>query len=175
MSPALLRALVLSEDKRFYQHSGIDWSAVANSAWGNLWNTRTRGASTLTMQLAGLLEPDLARPVGGRSVMQKIDQAWIATRLERHWTKAQIIEAYLNRVNWRGEIVGVGALAGTLFAKRPGGLDLQGRLSPWRSYVAPMLQRRLSHAALLVAYWKRKTQDYQGSLWSYRRLCFTPT
>jgi hypothetical protein len=52
-SPALRQALVLSEDKRFYQHSGVDWSGVAAAAWGNLWNTRTRGASTLTMQLAG--------------------------------------------------------------------------------------------------------------------------
>ena len=55
-------AIVLSEDRRFYEHSGVDWAAVARSAWANLWNTRTRGASTLTMQLAGLLDDGLARP-----------------------------------------------------------------------------------------------------------------
>jgi penicillin-binding protein 1C len=54
ISPALRTALVLSEDKRFYEHSGVDWQAVSSAAWGNLWNTRTRGASTITMQLAGV-------------------------------------------------------------------------------------------------------------------------
>ncbi len=122
MSPALLRAMLLSEDQRFYEHSGVDWSAVAASAWANLWNTRTRGASTVTMQLAGLLDADLARR-GGRSVLQKVGQAWVAGRLEQRWTKAQILEAYLNRVPLRGELVGVPAAAQALFGKRPAGLD----------------------------------------------------
>jgi penicillin-binding protein 1C len=64
----LLTAIVLSEDRRFWEHSGVDWSAPARSAWGNLIDTKTRGASTLTMQLAGLLDDGLARPAGGRSV-----------------------------------------------------------------------------------------------------------
>ncbi|MGE4052451.1 MAG: transglycosylase domain-containing protein, partial [Piscinibacter sp.] len=123
MSPALLRAIVLSEDKRFHEHSGIDWRAVAASAWGNLWNTRTRGASTLTMQLAGLLDEGLARPAGGRSVAQKLSQALTATQLERHWRKSQILEAYLNSVPLRGELVGVSAIAQTLFGKHARGLD----------------------------------------------------
>jgi penicillin-binding protein 1C len=122
MSPSLLRAMLVSEDQRFYEHSGVDWSAVAASAWANLWNTRTRGASTVTMQLAGLLDEDLARR-GGRSLMQKLGQAWVAGRLEKRWTKAQILEAYLNRVPLRGELVGVPAAAQALFGKRPAGLD----------------------------------------------------
>ena len=122
-SPALLTALLLSEDKRFYEHSGIDWSAAAKSAWGNLWNTRTRGASTLTMQLAGLLDDGLARPAAGRSVPQKVGQAITAARLERSWKKSEILEAYLNEVPFRGEIVGIEALAQTLFGKHASGLD----------------------------------------------------
>ncbi len=122
MSPALLRAMLLSEDQRFYEHSGVDWSAVASSAWGNLWNSRTRGASTVTMQLAGLLDEDLAQR-GGRSMTQKLGQAWTAGRLEKRWTKAQILEAYLNLVPLRGELVGVPAAAQTLFGKRASGLD----------------------------------------------------
>ena len=122
MSPSLLRAMLLSEDQRFYEHSGVDWSAVAASAWANLWNTRTRGASTVTMQLAGLLDEDLARR-GGRSLMQKLGQAWVAGRLEKRWTKAQILEGYLNRVPLRGELIGVPAAAQALFGKRPAGLD----------------------------------------------------
>ncbi|MBP7546097.1 MAG: transglycosylase domain-containing protein, partial [Acidovorax sp.] len=50
VSPALRQALVLSEDKRFFEHSGVDWRAASAAAWGNLWNQRTRGASTITMQ-----------------------------------------------------------------------------------------------------------------------------
>lgn len=123
VSPALLQAIVLSEDRHFHEHSGVDWSAVATSAWGNLWNTRTRGASTLTMQLAGLIDEGLARPPGGRSVAQKIGQAVTATQLERRWKKSEILEAYLNAVPFRGEIVGIGALAQTLFGKHPSGLD----------------------------------------------------
>jgi penicillin-binding protein 1C len=125
VSPALMRAIVLSEDKRFYEHGGVDWSAAAQSAWGNLWNTRTRGASTLTMQLAGLLDDDLSRPAGGRSVTQKVGQAYTATQLEKTWKKSEILEAYLNRVAFRGELVGIGALSQTLFGKHPGGLDAQ--------------------------------------------------
>jgi penicillin-binding protein 1C len=125
VSPALLRAIVLSEDKRFYEHSGVDWNAVAQSAWGNVWNTRTRGASTLTMQLAGLLDEDLSRPAGGRSVAQKLGQAYTASRLEAQWKKSEILEAYLNRVAFRGELVGIAAVSQTLFRKHPSGLDAQ--------------------------------------------------
>ncbi|WP_457329371.1 penicillin-binding protein 1C [Rhizobacter sp. P5_C2] len=124
ISPALLQAIVLSEDRRFYEHSGVDWGAVATSAWANVWNTRTRGASTLTMQLAGLLDDDLARPAGGRSVAQKLGQAVTATRLDARWKKSEILEAYLNRVAFRGEVVGIDALSQTLFGKHPGGLDV---------------------------------------------------
>lgn len=123
MSPALLEAIVLSEDRRFHEHSGVDWSAVAVSAWRNLWNTRTRGASTLTMQLAGILNADLARPVGGRSVVQKLGQVLTARDLEARWRKSEILEAYLNSVAWRGELVGINALSQTLFGKLPSGLD----------------------------------------------------
>lgn len=125
MSPALLHAIVLSEDRGFYDHAGVDWAAVARSAWGNVWNTRTRGASTLTMQLAGLIDAELSRPAGGRSVAQKLGQVVTAKQLESRWQKSEILEAYLNRVAWRGELVGIGALSQTLFGKYPSGLDRQ--------------------------------------------------
>ena len=124
-SPAFRHALVVSEDRRFYQHSGVDWSGVAAAAWGNLWNTRTRGASTLTMQLAGLLDNDLKVGRNGRSLWQKMGQGWSAAWLETHWSKAQILEAYLNLVGFRGELVGLSALSATLFGKLPAGLNLE--------------------------------------------------
>ncbi|EHP39317.1 penicillin-binding protein 1C [Cupriavidus basilensis OR16] len=123
ISPALRTAIVLSEDRRFYAHSGVDWQGVAAAAWANLWNTRTRGASTLTMQLAGLLDEDLRRADSGRSVSQKMAQAVRATALERNWSKDQILEAYLNLVPFRGELVGLSALSQALFGKYPSGLD----------------------------------------------------
>jgi penicillin-binding protein 1C len=123
ISPALRTALVLSEDKRFYEHSGVDWRAVSAAAWANLWNNKTRGASTITMQLAGLLDEDLKRGSGGRSVAQKLGQTVSAQMLESRWRKDQILEAYLNLVPFRGELVGIDALSQTLFGKAAHGLD----------------------------------------------------
>jgi penicillin-binding protein 1C len=123
ISPALRTALVLSEDKRFYEHSGVDWQAVSSAAWANLWNRKTRGASTITMQLAGLLDDDLKRGSGGRSVAQKLGQTVSAGLLERNWRKDQILEVYLNLVPFRGELVGIDALSRTLFGKAAHGLD----------------------------------------------------
>lgn len=125
-SPALRTAIVLSEDRRFYAHSGVDWQGVAAAAWANLWNTRTRGASTLTMQLAGLLDEDLRRPGAprqGRSLTQKLGQAAGAAALERSWSKDQILEGYLNLVPFRGELVGLSAMSQVLFGKYPEGLN----------------------------------------------------
>ena len=123
VSPALRNALVASEDRRFYQHSGVDWNAVAAAAWGNLWNTKTRGASTITMQLAGLLDDDLRRRNAPRSLGQKMSQVVVAQQLERNWRKDQILEAYLNLVSFRGELVGIHALSRVLFGKHPSGLS----------------------------------------------------
>ena len=128
VSPALRSALVLSEDQRFYAHSGVDWQAVSAAAWGNLWHRRTRGASTITMQLAGLLDsPDtllaLGQRPGGRSVVQKVGQTVAAQVLERRWRKDQILEAYLNLVPFRGELVGIDALSQALFGKAAHALD----------------------------------------------------
>ena len=123
VSPALRMALVLSEDKRFYEHSGVDWRAASAAAWGNLWNQRTRGASTITMQLAGLLDGDWRQGPGGRSAVQKIGQTVAAQVLDRRWRKDQILEAYLNLVPFRGEVVGIDALSRTLFGKAAHGLQ----------------------------------------------------
>ena len=123
VSPALRLALVVSEDQRFYAHSGVDWKAVSAAAWANLWHSKTRGASTITMQLAGLLDEDWRASSQGRSVGQKLGQALAATQLERNWRKDEILEAYLNLLPFRGELVGVDALSRTLFGKAPHGLD----------------------------------------------------
>ena len=123
ISPALRAAMVASEDKRFYEHSGVDWQAVPAAAWGNLWHSRTRGASSITMQLAGLVDDDWKRGAGGRDLLQKAGQVVAAQVLDRRWRKDQILEAYLNLVPFRGELVGIDALSRTLFGKAAHGLD----------------------------------------------------
>lgn len=145
VSPALRTALLLSEDKRFYEHSGVDWRAATAAAWGNLWNSRTRGASTITMQLAGLLDEDLQREPGGRSVVQKLGQTVAARVLDRRWRKDQILEAYLNVVPFRSELVGIDALSRTLFGKAAHGLDER------EAAIAAVLVRAPNAKAALVA------------------------
>ncbi len=144
VSPALLRALLASEDKRFYEHAGVDWGAAAASAWRNLWNTKTRGASTLSMQLVGLLEEDATRR-GRRGLAEKATQAAGALWLEQRWKKGEILEAYLNLAGFRGELVGVAAMSRVLFGKWPDGLDER------ESALAVALLRAPGATAQLVA------------------------
>lgn len=124
-SAALQRALLLSEDQRFYEHSGVDWLAVGAAAWANVQGNqaRPRGASTLTMQLAGLLDEQLRRRGGARTLRQKVRQAQAALAMEGRWSKQEILEAYLNLLPFRGELVGIDALARTLFGRAPHALS----------------------------------------------------
>ncbi|WP_288379881.1 biosynthetic peptidoglycan transglycosylase, partial [uncultured Massilia sp.] len=124
ISPALGAAVLQAEDQRFMQHGGIDLRAAGQAAWDNLFRARPRGASTITMQLAGLLDAELRAAKDGRSWRQKFDQVMGARELEAGWSKAQILEAYLNLVSFRGELQGVGAASKALFGKAPSGLDV---------------------------------------------------
>jgi len=122
VSPALRQALVAAEDRRFNRHQGVDWLALGAAAVGYLTGDARRGASTLSMQLVGLLDPARAGTGALRSPAQKLDQMRAALALERRWSKVQILEAYLNRVSFRGELQGIGAASRGLFAKSPAGL-----------------------------------------------------
>ena len=130
ISPTLGRAVMQAEDQRFMEHGGIDFKAVGQAAWDNLLRvgrggpSRLRGASTITMQLAGLLDPGLAARTAGRSWSQKWDQALAARELEAGWSKQQILEAYLNLASFRGELLGIGAASRGLFGKAPISLDI---------------------------------------------------
>ncbi|MCQ9373714.1 transglycosylase domain-containing protein [Methyloversatilis sp. XJ19-13] len=127
LSQPLVRALLVAEDKRFLQHDGVDWQALAGATWDNLWRAlegrRPRGASTLTMQLAGLIDPALRLQGTRRSVGQKWDQAAAARQIERRWNKAQILEAYFNLAPFRSELRGIGAASRGLFGKDPDTVD----------------------------------------------------
>ncbi|PHV10573.1 penicillin-binding protein 1C [Chitinimonas sp. BJB300] len=122
ISPTLLPAVLAAEDRRFYKHGGVDWRAMAAAAFDSA-SGDLRGASTLSMQLAGLIEPDLRSTDGRRSIWQKLGQIRAAYALERDWSKADIAEAYLNLASFRGELVGIDAASRLLFGKAPRGLD----------------------------------------------------
>lgn len=122
ISPALVEAVIETEDRRFREHGGVDVRALIGALLAELRGDR-RGASTLTMQLAGELEPKLRAQGGRRTLAQKVRQIRHALALERRWSKDQILEAYLNRVGFRGELVGVAAGARGLFDKAPHALD----------------------------------------------------
>ncbi|WP_341669493.1 penicillin-binding protein 1C [Alcaligenes sp. SDU_A2] len=144
ISPALQHAVLVSEDRRFASHGGVDWLSVGVAAWDGMVSGRARGASTITMQLAGLLDQDLAAGRGGRSVWQKLDQVVAAQSLEDGWSKSQILEAYLNRVAFRGELVGVDAMSRALFQKEAAALDAR------ESAIAAVLLRGPNASALTV-------------------------
>jgi penicillin-binding protein 1C len=123
ISPALGAAVLQAEDQRFMEHGGIDLRAAGQAAWDNLFQRRARGASTITMQLAGLLDKDLRASASGRSWRQKWDQVLAARDLEAGWSKRQILEAYLNLASFRGELQGIAAASRGLFGKAPSGID----------------------------------------------------
>ncbi|MEO8849099.1 MAG: penicillin-binding protein 1C [Casimicrobiaceae bacterium] len=126
VSPSIAAALVAGEDRHFFEHHGVDWSGLAaaavDSALRASQGASARGGSTLSMQLAAMLDPALGTG-GHRSLAQKWGQAEAALALEQRWSKQQILEAYLNLATFRGESIGIGAAARTLFGKDASGID----------------------------------------------------
>jgi penicillin-binding protein 1C len=120
VSPAFRELLVRAEDRRFHAHPGVDPLALLQAVRESLLGQRPRGASTLTMQLVGMLQQ---RPGGQRGLGEKISQLVTALKLDANWDKAQILEAYVNLVPFRGELVGLRAAAQGHFAKSPASLD----------------------------------------------------
>ena len=119
VSPAFIKAVVLSEDKRFYEHHGVDWLAVSSAVIKNLFTKQSRGASTITMQLASMLDESLKPKGSKRTFGQKWDQMKAAKKLEETWSKKEILEAYQNLLTFRGELQGVSAASRGLFDKEP--------------------------------------------------------
>lgn len=91
--PLLISAFIFSEDRRFYEHKGIDWTARFGALWQNISHLRiVRGASTITEQMVRLLHP---RP---RSLWSRWLEGFEAQSLERDLNKADILEFYLNQI-----------------------------------------------------------------------------
>jgi len=121
MSPHLLSALVATEDARFYEHHGIDlWrtaAALLRTAQGKI-----EGGSTITQQLARKLFPDeIGRE---RSIERKLKEMIAAVRLERNFSKRQLLEAYLNNADFLYNVVGIEMAARTYCDKSAAELDV---------------------------------------------------
>ena len=168
ISPALKQAVIHAEDKNFYQHSGVDYKAIGAAVFQSLTMQNTRGASTISMQLASFLEPDLQPKKGRRSLHKKWQQMGTARELETKWTKAEILEVYLNLVTFRGELQGVAAASRALLDKEPHGLDQAEAAilaalirSPNASFDAVL--HRSSQIALSLD-WQVKADDLQSKI-----------
>ena len=132
LNPHLVDALVSTEDERFYQHSGIDLKALGRVAWGVATNnTSMGGGSTITQQLAKLLfeRPDLTgKGKIGRAttlVMTKFKEWVTAVRIERSYTKGEIIAMYLNKFNFIYGAYGIKAASEIYFGKPQEELTLE--------------------------------------------------
>jgi penicillin-binding protein 1C len=121
VSPALVEAVLAAEDRRFTRHGGVDWLGMLGALRETSAGGR-RGGSTVTMQLAAWLHPELAH-AGQRGLRQKWLQVRQALAMERRWSKDELLEAWLNLAPFRGELEGIDAAARALFGKRAAGLD----------------------------------------------------
>jgi penicillin-binding protein 1C len=123
ISPALQAAVIASEDHRFYQHTGVDPLAVVAAVLRRAVGGPARGASTISMQVATLIDTPSRRRTAPRTFAEKWRQMRLARALEGQWTKPQILEAYLNLATFRGELQGVAAAANVLFGKAAHGIS----------------------------------------------------
>lgn len=121
ISPYVVQALVATEDERFHQHSGIDVRGTLRAA---VYMGKRGGASTITQQLAKMLFHDARRDFMGR-VFQKFQEWIISARLEREYTKEEIIAMYLNRFDWINQAVGINSAARVYFNTVPDSLRIE--------------------------------------------------
>lgn len=120
LSPHLVHALVATEDERFYDHSGIDFIALGRAVVkrGVLGQTHAGGGSTITQQLAKQLYSEKASSTLERLFQKPIEWV-IAVKLERFYTKEEIIALYLNYFDFLHNAVGIKTAANTYFNKDP--------------------------------------------------------
>ena len=125
LSPYLVRALVSTEDERFYMHSGIDFKALGRAIIkrGILGRENAGGGSTITQQLAKQLYSEKAYSKLERLLQKPIEWV-IAIKLERYYTKEEIIAHYLNYFDFLHNAVGIKTAAKTYFNKEPSQLSL---------------------------------------------------
>lgn len=119
LPPDLPKALVASEDRRFWSHPGVDLWAIGRAAWANLRSGEVvSGASTIPMQIARMADP------GPRTLATKLRESFRALQLELRYSKRELLEVYLNLTPYGGNVEGVGAASWFYFGKEPDRLSL---------------------------------------------------
>lgn len=120
ISPSVIQALIATEDERFYDHSGIDIKALFRAIVkrGLFMQKSAGGGSTITQQLAKQLYSEKAENVKER-ILQKPIEWVIALKLERYYTKEEILTMYLNHFDFLHNAVGIKTAAKTYFGKEP--------------------------------------------------------
>lgn len=123
ISQHVVKALIATEDERFYQHSGIDIKSVLRAV---VYLGREGGASTVTQQLAkNLLNQGQGSTSKFMRVFEKFKEWIVAIKLERNFTKEEILALYLNMVSYGDEIYGIRNAAKTYFQKEPARLSIE--------------------------------------------------
>lgn len=98
LNPLLGQAVVEHEDRRFYQHGGLDLPGLLRAAWSSLSGGPLEGGSTLTQQL--VKNTLLADQHGARTLKRKVQEAWLAQQVDHRYPKADILNAYLATAYW---------------------------------------------------------------------------
>ncbi len=144
ISPYLINATISIEDKNFYKHQGFDFLRIIKAMYVNLKSGKTlQGASTITQQYAKNLFLDF-----GKTWNRKIDEAWLTIRLESHYSKDQILEGYLNTINYGG-IFGIENASKYYFNKSAKDLTLAeatilAGIPKWPSVYSPLANEEAS-------------------------------
>jgi len=121
ISPHVIQALIATEDRRFYQHDGIDFERTFGAAWYTLLG-KPQGGSTITQQLARNVFPQ--RIGRERTIERKLREMLTARRIEAAYSKEEILETYLNSVPFLYHVTGIEMAARTYFDKSARDLDV---------------------------------------------------
>lgn len=120
IAPIMVTSIVAIEDRRFFEHGGVDWKGIARAAVGNAAASGVeQGASTLTMQLARRLFLS-----NEQTYTRKLREAILAQRIDSTLSKEKVLELYLNEVYFGSGAYGVDAASAVYFAKNPDKLEL---------------------------------------------------
>lgn len=120
ISPELIDATILVEDRHFYKHHGFDFRRIFGAIWSDIKNLSLKeGASTISQQLARNLYLSFEK-----TWSRKLKEAFYTIRLEMYYSKDEILEAYLNSINYGHGSYGIEAASEHFFQKQPGELDL---------------------------------------------------
>lgn len=125
LSPNIVNALVATEDERFYEHSGVDVKAIIRAAFGVVTSDNKGGGSTVTQQLAKNLFPRDKNPSFLDLISVKLREWVTAIKLERRYTKNEILAMYLNTVDFGSQSFGIESASKTFFKKKPSELDIE--------------------------------------------------